>query len=273
MSQGTDGPPIWSELSITLNGISVTSPSFYAPTSAATGPGYILHWDDTNKQPVWTNILSVNHGGTGKSTWNQYGIIYANSTTSLTQVPNNTTNTRKFLRMVRDDFDATVPTWDTITKADVGLSEVENTKLSTWAGTGNIIKLGTITSGTWQGTMIAADKGGTGQSSWTKGQILYASAANTLSRLNIGTEGQILKVSSYGLPFWQTEYSYSLPLAVNGTRGGIQIGYAESGKNYAVKLDGEKAYVNVPWMKERINFPEWWVDYSKILNPDEDPEE
>ena len=32
-------------------------------------------------------------------------------------------------------------------------------------------------------------------------------------------------------------------------------------------------YVNVPWMKERINFPEWWVDYSKILNPDEDPEE
>ena len=32
-------------------------------------------------------------------------------------------------------------------------------------------------------------------------------------------------------------------------------------------------YVNVPWMKERINFPEWWVDYSKILNPDENPEE
>jgi hypothetical protein len=32
-------------------------------------------------------------------------------------------------------------------------------------------------------------------------------------------------------------------------------------------------YVNVPWMKERINFPEWWVDYSKIFNPDEDPEE
>ena len=32
-------------------------------------------------------------------------------------------------------------------------------------------------------------------------------------------------------------------------------------------------YVNVPWMKERNNFPEWWVDYSKILNPEEDPAE
>jgi hypothetical protein len=41
--------------------------------------------------------------------------------------------------------------------------------------------------------------------------------------------------------------SYSLPLAANGTRGGIQIGYTSSGKNYAVQLSNEKAYVNVPW--------------------------
>ena len=43
-------------------------------------------------------------------------------------------------------------------------------------------------------------------------------------------------------------YSCSpLPLAKDGTRGGIQIGYAASGKNYAVQLSNEKAYVNVPW--------------------------
>lgn len=41
--------------------------------------------------------------------------------------------------------------------------------------------------------------------------------------------------------------NYSLPLAANGTRGGIQIGYSSSGKNYAVQLSSEKAYVNVPW--------------------------
>lgn len=40
---------------------------------------------------------------------------------------------------------------------------------------------------------------------------------------------------------------YVLPLAANGTRGGIQIGYAQNAKNYPVLLSAEKAYVNVPW--------------------------
>ena len=37
-------------------------------------------------------------------------------------------------------------------------------------------------------------------------------------------------------------------LATTTTRGGIQIGYTESGKNYPVELDSEQAYVNVPWI-------------------------
>jgi len=43
--------------------------------------------------------------------------------------------------------------------------------------------------------------------------------------------------------------SYALPLAANGTRGGIQIGFTTDGsnRNYAVLLSNEKAYVNVPW--------------------------
>ena len=41
--------------------------------------------------------------------------------------------------------------------------------------------------------------------------------------------------------------NYSLPLAANGTRGGVQVGYTENGKNYPVELDSEKMYVNVPW--------------------------
>lgn len=42
-------------------------------------------------------------------------------------------------------------------------------------------------------------------------------------------------------------YTYTLPLAANGTRGGVQIGYTQSGKNYPVQLSSEKMYVNVPW--------------------------
>lgn len=49
--------------------------------------------------------------------------------------------------------------WVNKTPADVksilSLNNVENTKLSTWAGTGNVTILGTIASGTWHGTAIA----------------------------------------------------------------------------------------------------------------------
>ena len=40
------------------------------------------------------------------------------------------------------------------TKTDVGLANVENTALSTWAGSANLVTLGTITSGVWNGTAI-----------------------------------------------------------------------------------------------------------------------
>jgi hypothetical protein len=42
----------------------------------------------------------------------------------------------------------------TLTKSDVGLGSVENTALSTWAGTTNITTLGTIVAGVWNGTAI-----------------------------------------------------------------------------------------------------------------------
>ena len=40
-------------------------------------------------------------------------------------------------------------------KTSLALNNVENTKLSTWAGTNKITTVGTITSGTWNGTKIA----------------------------------------------------------------------------------------------------------------------
>lgn len=43
----------------------------------------------------------------------------------------------------------------TLTKAMVGLGNVENTALSTWTGSAKITTLGTITSGTWNGSKIA----------------------------------------------------------------------------------------------------------------------
>lgn len=41
--------------------------------------------------------------------------------------------------------------------------------------------------------------------------------------------------------------SDELPLATSSARGAVKIGYTETGKKYAVQLDSEKMYVNVPW--------------------------
>ena len=51
---------------------------------------------------------------------------------------------------------------------------------------------------------LAQGSGGTGFSTYAAGDILYASAANTLSKLVKGADGQVLKLAS-GLPAWGTD--------------------------------------------------------------------
>lgn len=55
-------------------------------------------------------------------------------------------------------------------------------------------------------------------------------------------------------------YSCSLPDAADGVTGGIQIGYAASGRNYALELLNKKAYVNVPWTDLNV--------YQALSKPD-----
>ena len=69
------------------------------------------------------------------------------------------------------------------------------------AGSSSITTLGTIATGTWNATAIGPTYGGTNQTTYTTGDILYASAANTLSKLGIGSTGNVLTVSG-GAPAW-----------------------------------------------------------------------
>ena len=63
---------------------------------------------------------------------------------------------------------------------------------STYVGQASITTLGTITTGTWNGTAVGEAYGGTNQTSYTRGDILYASADNTLAKLPVGAAGQTL---------------------------------------------------------------------------------
>ena len=50
-------------------------------------------------------------------------------------------------------------------------------------------------------------------------------------------------------------YLTAVPKATDNVIGGFQTGYPESGKNYAVKMSGNKAYVNVPWTDTVYSLP------------------
>ena len=57
-------------------------------------------------------------------------------------------------------------------KGDMSMGNVENIAISTYAGSTNMVTMGTVTTGTWSATTIAANKGGTGQTSYSNGEIL-----------------------------------------------------------------------------------------------------
>lgn len=91
------------------------------------------------------------------------------------------------------------------------------------AGSTSITTLGTIATGTWNGTSIGAAYGGTGIASYVVGDILYASGATTLSKLADVATGSALISGGVGVaPSWgkidlTTTVSGILPIANGGT--------------------------------------------------------
>jgi len=77
-------------------------------------------------------------------------------------------------------------------KTDMSLNLVENTALSTWAGTANITILGTIVTGVWQGTDVGVAYGGTGASTLADGFVLLGNGTGAIQALDVTTDGGII---------------------------------------------------------------------------------
>ena len=97
------------------------------------------------------------------------------TTTELNYVDGVTSAIQTQLNAKATDSDLTTHTGDTsnphsVTKTQVGLGSVENTALSTWAGSGNITTVGTVTSGNVDGAVTDA-------STSTKGKVELATAS------------------------------------------------------------------------------------------------
>ena len=102
-----------------------------------------------------------------------------------------------------------------------------------------ITGVGTLTAGTWNATTIGAIYGGTGLTSYTTGDLLYASATNTLSKLAIGTNGYHLTVTS-GIPTWKPPYvrtSFTATAGQTSFSATYNVGYVQVFMN-GVLLNG-----------------------------------
>ena len=86
-----------------------------------------------------------------------------------------------------------------------------------------ITGVGTLSAGTWQGSVIAAIYGGTGLSSFTQGDLLYASSSTTLAALpDVATGNALISGGVSADPSWgkiglTTHVSGTLPIANGGT--------------------------------------------------------
>ena len=73
---------------------------------------------------------------------------------------------------------------------------------TTYVGQTSITTLGTITTGTWNATAIAATKGGTGLTTVPPGSLLVANTLNTITALDGGGTSDKLAIYDYSNDTW-----------------------------------------------------------------------
>jgi len=175
---------------INLGTTAINFTQFSGVGEIITGPGLSKNGNtlDINATYVGqTSIITLGTVTTG--TWHgtivapQYGGTGVNNGTSTITVGGNLTFSGAFATTINvtGPTNVTLPTSGTLVNSQV-------TTLS------QLTSVGTITTGVWQGTPVAASFGGTGQSTYAVGDILVATATNTLSRLAVSaTAGQVLQ--------------------------------------------------------------------------------
>jgi len=139
----------------------------------------------TSSSALVAGTLPSAAGGTSFATYTTGDIIYASATNTLSKLG---VGTNGYILTVSGG----VPTWAAAPAAGVTSFQTSLNGLTpSTSTTGAVTLAGTL----------GATSGGTGLSTYTTGDILYASATNTLSKLAAGSNGQVLTLAS-GVPSW-----------------------------------------------------------------------
>lgn len=181
----------------TANGLSLSTQvlSLQAATTSLTGALTSTDWNTFNGKQAAGNYITALTGDATASGPGSVALTLATvnsnvgSFGSSISIPSITVNAKGLV---------------TAASANVVIAPagtLSGTTLNSTVVSSSLTSVGTITTGVWNGTTIATANGGTNLTSYTTGDILYASATNVLSKLAIGGTGNVLTVAA-GIPSW-----------------------------------------------------------------------
>lgn len=249
---GTDGTTI--TLPSSSGTVALNNQAFYIGTTAVainrasaslSLTGVSIDGSAGSATTATTATTATNLAG-GNGTTLLGSIPYQSGGDTTTLLAPNTTANKRFLRMTGTGTNGAAPTWDSVTASDVGLGSVENTALSTWAGSANLTTLGTITTGTWNATAIGISKGGTGAATKTAGfdalsptttlgDLIYSDGTNNVRLAgNTTTARKFIRQTGNGTvsaaPAWDTLVDGDIPSALTGkSYNGLTLTAATTG--------------------------------------------
>jgi hypothetical protein len=205
-SAGTTGftPSIATTGAITLAGTLATTNGGTGLTSFTSGGALYA----TSSSALTTGTLPITSGGTGQISASAAFNALSPITTTGDLIIGNGTNSATRLGIGTNGYvltsNGTTASWQSASSSGVSTFQTSLSGLTpSTATTGAVTLAGTL----------GATSGGTSQSTYTTGDILYASASNTLAKLPIGTAGQVLSVAS-GIPSWAASTSSGVSFTV-----------------------------------------------------------
>lgn len=172
-----------------------------------TGDGYVIAWNASTNN--WEQQQIVLTGDvTGTRTTSAFATTIANQAVSNAKFRNSAglSVVGRSANSAGSVADITAVTTNQVLVIDPSTTAV------TW-GAVNLAAAAAVT-----GT-LGVGNGGTSFNTFTTGQMLYSSAANTLAKLNIGSTGQVLTVSG-GIPAWATPVNQTITLTGDVTGSG-----------------------------------------------------
>jgi len=203
---------------ITLGTTALVFQQFSAPITYTAGTGL-------SESPTYTfNIANTGTAGTYGSA-SQVPVFTTNAQGQVTSV----TNTAITITSAAVSGLAASATTDTTNAANITSGTLPVARLNgSYTG---ITGVGTLAAGTWNGSVIAAAYGGTGQSSYAVGDLLYADTTTSLAKLADIVSGNALLSGGVGTaPAWgkiglQTHVDGTLQVANGGTGATTLTGY------------------------------------------------